>query len=82
MSLDAVEVGFTSQADELLEIDEALTRLAAEDPPGRSADPAATLCWIIDRGRCRGNRHIAAPRPMNTGPTLLRSRLKTLLDRE
>jgi RNA polymerase sigma factor (TIGR02999 family) len=31
VSLDAVDVGFTSPADELLDIDEALTRLAAED---------------------------------------------------
>ena len=30
--LDAADVGFTSPADELLDIDEALTRLAAEDP--------------------------------------------------
>jgi RNA polymerase sigma factor (TIGR02999 family) len=30
--LDAAGVGFTSPADELLDIDEALTRLAAEDP--------------------------------------------------
>src|SRR6187200_2561711 len=29
--LDAADVGFTSPADELLDIDEALTRLAAED---------------------------------------------------
>jgi RNA polymerase sigma factor (TIGR02999 family) len=29
--LDAADVGFTSSADELLDIDEALTRLAAED---------------------------------------------------
>ncbi|HET6573305.1 MAG TPA: ECF-type sigma factor [Fimbriiglobus sp.] len=30
--LDAADVGFTSPADELLDIDDALTRLAAEDP--------------------------------------------------
>ena len=30
--LDDADVGFTSPADELLDIDEALTRLAAEDP--------------------------------------------------
>ena len=30
--LDAADVGFTSPADDLLDIDEALTRLAAEDP--------------------------------------------------
>ncbi len=30
--LEAADVGFTSPADELLDIDEALTRLAAEDP--------------------------------------------------
>ena len=30
--LDSSDVGFTSPADELLDIDEALTRLAAEDP--------------------------------------------------
>src|SRR5437773_2269680 len=30
--LDAADVGFTSPAGELLDIDEALTRLAAEDP--------------------------------------------------
>jgi RNA polymerase sigma factor (TIGR02999 family) len=33
VSLDEAEVGFTSSADELLDIDQALTRLAAEDPP-------------------------------------------------
>lgn len=32
VSLDAADVGHTPPADELLEIDEALTRLAAEDP--------------------------------------------------
>jgi RNA polymerase sigma factor (TIGR02999 family) len=32
LPLDAGEIGFTSPADELLDIDEALTRLAAEDP--------------------------------------------------
>jgi RNA polymerase sigma factor (TIGR02999 family) len=30
--LDAADVGFTSPADDLLDIDDALTRLAAEDP--------------------------------------------------
>jgi RNA polymerase sigma factor (TIGR02999 family) len=30
--LDAADVGFTSPADEILDIDEALTRLAAEEP--------------------------------------------------
>src|SRR5271163_3605037 len=30
--LEAADVGFTSPADELLDIDDALTRLAAEDP--------------------------------------------------
>jgi RNA polymerase sigma factor (TIGR02999 family) len=30
--LDAVDIGFTSPAEELLALDEALTRLAAEDP--------------------------------------------------
>ena len=30
--LDAVDIGFTSSADEVLDIDAALTRLAAEDP--------------------------------------------------
>ncbi len=30
--LDAADIGFTSPADELLDIDEALTRLDAEDP--------------------------------------------------
>jgi len=30
--MDAADVGFTSAADELLDIDEALTRLAGEDP--------------------------------------------------
>src|SRR5262245_13892197 len=32
VSLDDANVGFTSPADELLDIDQALTRLAAEDP--------------------------------------------------
>lgn len=32
VSLDAAEAGFTSPADEILDIDEALTRLATEDP--------------------------------------------------
>jgi RNA polymerase sigma factor (TIGR02999 family) len=32
MPLDAVDIGYTSPADEILDIDEALTRLAAEDP--------------------------------------------------
>ena len=33
VSLEAADVGFTSPADDLLDIDDALTRLAAEDPP-------------------------------------------------
>ena len=32
VSLDDVEIGYTSSADELLDIDQALTRLADEDP--------------------------------------------------
>src|SRR5207302_10034865 len=32
VALDAADVGFSSPADDLLDIDEALTRLAAEDP--------------------------------------------------
>lgn len=32
VSLDAADVGLTSPVDELLDVDEALTRLAAEDP--------------------------------------------------
>jgi RNA polymerase sigma factor (TIGR02999 family) len=32
VSLDAADLGYASPADELLDIDEALTRLAAEDP--------------------------------------------------
>jgi RNA polymerase sigma factor (TIGR02999 family) len=32
VSLEAVDVGYTTPADELLDLDEALTRLAVEDP--------------------------------------------------
>lgn len=40
MPLDAIDVGLTSPAEELLDIDDALTRLAAED------SQAATLIQL------------------------------------
>jgi RNA polymerase sigma factor (TIGR02999 family) len=80
VSLDAAEVGFTSPADELLEIDEALTRLAAEDPQaarliqlryfaGLSIEDAAEVVGI---SRSAAYEHWS----------YARVRLKTLLDRE
>jgi RNA polymerase sigma factor (TIGR02999 family) len=80
VSLDAADVGFTSPADELLDIDEALTRLAAEDPhaarliqlryfAGFSIEDAAELVGI---SRSTAYEHWA----------YARVRLKTLLDVE
>jgi RNA polymerase sigma factor (TIGR02999 family) len=77
--LDA-DVGFTSQADELLDIDEALTRLAAEDPQaarliqlryfaGLSIEDAAEVVGI---SRSTAYEHWS----------YARVRLKTLLDGE
>ncbi len=78
--LDAADVGFTSPADELLDIDEALTRLAAEDPQaarliqlryfaGLSIEDAAEVVGIA---RSTAYEHWS----------YARVRLKTLLDRE
>ena len=78
--LDAADVGFTSPADELLDIDEALTRLAAEDPQaarliqlryfaGLSIEDAAEVIGI---SRSTAYEHWS----------YARVRLKTLLDRE
>jgi RNA polymerase sigma factor (TIGR02999 family) len=78
--LDAADVGFTSPADELLDIDEALTRLAAEDPQaarliqlryfaGLSIEDAAEVVGI---SRSTAYEHWS----------YARVRLKTLLDRE
>jgi len=78
--LDAVDVSFTSPADELLDIDEALTRLAAEDPQaarliqlryfaGLSIEDAAEVVGI---SRSTAYEHWS----------YARVRLKTLLDRE
>jgi len=78
--LDAADVGFTSPADELLDIDEALTRLAAEDPQaarliqlryfaGLSIEDAAEAVGIA---RSTAYEHWS----------YARVRLKTLLDRE
>src|SRR5436189_3935881 len=78
--LDAADVGFTSPADELLDIDEALTRLAAEDPQaarliqlryfaGLSIEDAAEVVGI---SRSTAYEHWS----------YARVRLKTLLARE
>jgi RNA polymerase sigma factor (TIGR02999 family) len=78
--LDAADVGFTSPADELLDIDEALTRLAGEDPQaarliqlryfaGLSIEDAAE---VVGLSRSAAYEHWS----------YARVRLKTLLDRE
>jgi RNA polymerase sigma factor (TIGR02999 family) len=78
--LDTADLGFTSPADELLDIDEALTRLAAEDPQaarliqlryfaGLSIEDAAEAVGIA---RSTAYEHWS----------YARVRLKTLLDRE
>ena len=78
--LDAADVGFASPADELLDIDEALSRLAAEDPQaarliqlryfaGLSIEDAAEVVGI---SRSTAYEHWS----------YARVRLKTLLDRE
>ena len=78
--LEAADVGFTSPADELLDIDEALTRLAAEDPQaarliqlryfaGLSIEDAAEVIGI---SRSTAYEHWS----------YARVRLKTLLDRQ
>ncbi len=78
--LDAADVGFTSPADELLDIDEALTRLTAEDPQaarliqlryfaGLSIEDAAEVVGI---SRSTAYEHWS----------YARVRLKTMLDRE
>src|SRR5882672_9898968 len=78
--LDAADVGYNSPADELLDIDEALTRLAAEDPQaarliqlryfaGLSVEDAAEVVGI---SRSTAYEHWS----------YARVRLKTLLDRE
>jgi RNA polymerase sigma factor (TIGR02999 family) len=78
--LDAADVGFTSPADDLLDIDEALTRLAAEDSQaarliqlryfgGLSIEDAAEVIGI---SRSTAYEHWS----------YARVRLKTLLDEE
>src|SRR5207237_10431553 len=78
--LDVASVGFTSPPDDLLDIDEALTRLAAEDPQaaeliqlryfaGMSIEDAAEVVGIA---RSTAYEHWS----------YARVRLKTLLDRE
>jgi RNA polymerase sigma factor (TIGR02999 family) len=78
--LDAADIGFTSPTDELLDIDEALTCLAAEDPQaaqliqlryfaGLSIEDAAE---VIGVSRSTAYEHWS----------YARVRLKTLLDRE
>jgi RNA polymerase sigma factor (TIGR02999 family) len=78
--LDAADVGFTSPANELLDIDAALTRLAAEDPraarliqlryfAGISIEDAAEVVGI---SRSTAYEHWS----------YARVRLKTLLDRQ
>ena len=78
--LDAAEIGFTSPADDLLDIDEALTRLAAEEPQaarliqlryfaGLSLEDAAELVGI---SRSTAYEHWS----------YARVRLRTLLDGE
>ena len=78
--LDAADVGFTSPMDEILDIDEALTRLAAEDPQaarliqlryfaGLSIEDAAEVVGV---SRSTAYEHWS----------YARVRLKTLLDGE
>jgi RNA polymerase sigma factor (TIGR02999 family) len=78
--LDAADIAFTSPVEELLDIDEALTRLAAEDPQaarliqlryftGLSIEDAAEVVGI---SRSTAYEHWS----------YARVRLKTLLDRE
>jgi RNA polymerase sigma factor (TIGR02999 family) len=80
VSLDSADVGLTSASDELLDIDEALTRLTAEDPEaahliqlryfaGLSIEDAAELIGI---SRSTAYEHWS----------YARVRLKTLLDAE
>ncbi len=80
VSLDAADVGFTSPANELLDIDDALTRLDAEDPQatrliqlryfaGLSIEDAAELVGI---SRSTAYEHWS----------YARVRLRTLLDAE
>jgi RNA polymerase sigma factor (TIGR02999 family) len=80
VALDAADLGYDSPADELLDIDEALTRLAAEDSQaaqliqlrffgGLSIEDAAEIIGI---GRATAYEHWA----------YARVRLKTLLDGE
>jgi RNA polymerase sigma factor (TIGR02999 family) len=78
--LEAADVGLASPAEELLDIDEALSRLAAEDPAaarlielryfaGLSVEDAAE---VVGLARSTAYEHWA----------YARVRLKTLLDRE
>ena len=78
--LDAADVGFTSPAEDLLDIDDALPRLAAEDPQasqliqlrhfgGLSIEDAAEVVGI---SRSTAYEHWS----------YARARLKSLLDRE
>ena len=85
MPLDAdADVGFTSPADELLDIDEALTRLAAEDPQaarliqlryfaGLSIEDAAEVVGI-SRSTAFVHWSYARVQPQNlTGPGVISS---------
>jgi RNA polymerase sigma factor (TIGR02999 family) len=78
--LDEIDVGFTSSPDELLDIDQALTRLAAEDPQaarliqlryfgGLSIEDAAEVVGV---SRSTAYEHWS----------YARARLRTLLDGE
>ena len=59
----------TAPPDDLLALDEALDRLAAEDPAKAELVKLRYFAGLsIERGR-RGPRHLAAQRPTATGPT-------------
>ena len=58
-----------SPADDLLALDEALARLAAEDPAKAELVKLRFFAGLTDRGGRRGPRHLAARPPTGTGPT-------------
>jgi RNA polymerase sigma factor (TIGR02999 family) len=78
--LDAVDVGFNSPADDLLDIDEALSRLAAEDPQAArliqlryfAGLPIEDAAEVVGLSRSAAYEHWA----------FARVRLKCLLDGE
>jgi RNA polymerase sigma factor (TIGR02999 family) len=78
--LDAVSVGFTSPADELLDIDEALTRLSAEEPQGARLIQLRYFAGlsIEDAAEVVGLSRSAAYEHWSYA----RARLKTLLGRQ